>query len=123
LAVDRLEPGAACAGRPYFISNGEPWPMKKIVNGILAAAGLPPERRTIPLSVALIAGAVLESIGRIFPTERGPIMTPFIARSLAAAHWFDISAARRDLGYEPRVSIEEGLARLQQWFDGMNRRL
>jgi nucleoside-diphosphate-sugar epimerase len=44
-------------------------------------------------------------------------MTPFLARSLGTAHWYDISAARRDLGYEPRVSIEEGLARLREWFD------
>jgi nucleoside-diphosphate-sugar epimerase len=48
LAADRLAPEAACAGRPYFISNGEPWPMKKIINGILGAAGLPPEERTVP---------------------------------------------------------------------------
>ena len=42
LAADHLESGASCAGRPYFISNGEPRPMKEIINGILAAAGLPP---------------------------------------------------------------------------------
>jgi nucleoside-diphosphate-sugar epimerase len=39
-------------------------------------------------------------------------MTPFVARNFATPHWFDISAARRDLGYEPEVSIEEGLRRL-----------
>ena len=41
-----------------------------------------------------------------------PPMTRFLARELATAHWFDITAARRDLGYEPKVSIEEGLKRL-----------
>jgi nucleoside-diphosphate-sugar epimerase len=44
-------------------------------------------------------------------------MTPFIARNFATPHWFDISAARRDLGYEPEVSIEEGLSRLRAWFE------
>ena len=39
-------------------------------------------------------------------------MTRFLARELATAHWFDISAARRDLGFEPAVSIDEGLRRL-----------
>jgi nucleoside-diphosphate-sugar epimerase len=118
LAADRLEPEAACAGRPYFISNGEPWPMKKIINGILAAAGLPPEERSVPLRAALVAGAVFENLYKIFPTEGGPRMTRFVARNFATAHWFDISAARRDLGYEPRVSIEEGLSRLKVWFEG-----
>ena len=117
LAADNLEPGAECAGRPYFISNGDPWPLKKIVNGILRAAGLPPEERTVPLKAALAAGAVFEGLHRIFPSKEGPRMTRFIARNFASAHWFDISAARRDLGYEPRISIEEGLVRLQAWFE------
>lgn len=117
LAADCLEPGASCAGRPYFISNGEPWPMKKIINGILGAAGLPPEERSVPLKAALVAGAVFENIYKVFPTRGGPRMSRFVARNFATAHWFDISAARRDLGYEPRISIEEGLARLRAWFD------
>jgi nucleoside-diphosphate-sugar epimerase len=117
LAAERLSPGAPCTGRPYFISNGEPWPMKKFVNGILDAAGLPPEEHTVPLTVALAAGAVLETLHKVFPTQSGPRMNRFIARNFATAHWFDISAARRDLGYEPRVSMEEGLRRLKKWFE------
>ncbi len=117
LAADRLEPGAACAGKAYFISNGDPWPLKKIVNGILEAGGLPPEERSVSLRLALAAGAVFEAVHRLFPSQTGPRMTPFIARNFATPHWFDISAARRDLGYEPEVSIEEGLSRLRAWFE------
>jgi len=117
LAAERLAPGAPCAGRPYFISNGEPRPMKEIINGILGAAGLPAEERTVPLNAALVAGAVFENLYKVFPKKGGPRMTRFVARSFASAHWFDISAARRDLGYEPRISIDEGLVRLRAWFD------
>jgi len=116
LAADVLASGSACAGKAYFISNGDPWPLKKIVNGILGAAGLPPEDRSIPLGVAVAAGKVFEAVHRVLPRGGGPRMTPFIARNLATAHWYDISAARRDLGYEPSVSIEEGLRRLAEWF-------
>jgi nucleoside-diphosphate-sugar epimerase len=42
-------------------------------------------------------------------------MTRFLADELATAHWFDIRAARKDLGYAPTVSIKEGLSRLEQW--------
>ena len=118
LAADRLAPGAPCSGRAYFISNGDPWPLKKIINGILEAAGLPPENRSVPLRLALAAGAVFEAVHRFRPFENGPPMTRFIARNLATANWFDISAARRDIGYEPKVSITEGLERLRSWFDG-----
>ena len=44
-------------------------------------------------------------------------MTRFVARQLATAHWFDISAARRDLGYEPEVSLEEGFGQFREWFE------
>ncbi len=69
LAADRLAPGAPCTGRPYFISNGEPWPLKKVINGILGAAGLPPEERSVPLKAALVAGAVFENVYKLFPTK------------------------------------------------------
>jgi nucleoside-diphosphate-sugar epimerase len=42
-------------------------------------------------------------------------MTRFVAHELATAHWFDIGAARSDLGYQPKVSIDEGMRRLGDW--------
>ena len=41
-------------------------------------------------------------------------MTRFVASQLATSHWYDISAARRDLGYEPKVGLEDGLRRLAE---------
>lgn len=115
LAADRLALGAPCAGRAYFISNGEPRPLKEVVNGILASAGLPPEHRSVPLPAALAIGAVMEWAHHVLPGDGDPIMTRFIARNLATAHWYDISAARRDLGFNPRVSLDEGFRRLGDW--------
>ena len=49
-AADRLAPGpgSSIAGRVYFVSQGEPWPVWDLVNRILQAAHLPPVTRTIP---------------------------------------------------------------------------
>ena len=112
-ALDRLGPGAACAGRAYFVSNGEPVPQAEIIGGILEAAGLPPERPSMPLGVAVAAGALFELLWTVLRRDDEPPMTRFVARQLGTAHHFDISAARRDLGWEPRVSLAEGLARLR----------
>lgn len=117
-AADRLAPGSPPAGKAYFISNGEPLPVWEMVNRILAAAGLPPEERSVPASLAYAAGTVCETVWMALALSGEPPMTRFVARELATAHWFDISAARRDLGYQPRVSLDEGLRRLQQWFAG-----
>jgi nucleoside-diphosphate-sugar epimerase len=43
-------------------------------------------------------------------------MTRFVARQLATAHWYNIDAARRDLGYAPLVSFDEGMQRLASWY-------
>ena len=108
-------PGSPVAGRAYFLSNGEPLPLWTLVNRILAADGQPPVTRSIPTGVAYAAGVVLEFVHRALNLEAEPRMTRFLAHELSTAHWFDLSAARRDLGYEPKVSIDEGLRRLAAW--------
>lgn len=113
LALDRVAPGAACAGKPYYITNGEPWPIADIMNGILAAAGVPPVTKHIAPGVAYAAGVVLEGLYTLLRKHDEPPMTRFVARQLSTAHWYDISAAQRDLGYAPIVSMQDGLERLK----------
>jgi nucleoside-diphosphate-sugar epimerase len=117
LAADRLAPGSPVAGKAYFLSQGEPVPLWDLVNRILAAAGLPPVTRAIPYGVAYAAGCVFEASTAILCPTCEPPMTRFLARELSTAHWFDLTAARRDLGYAPGVSLDEGLRRLAKSFD------
>lgn len=112
LAADRLAPGAAIAGRAYFLSQGEPMPLWDLVNRLLDAAGVQRVAKSIPVSVAYALGLVYEAAFRLLRIDAEPPMTRFLAHQLSTSHWFDISAARRDLGYEPTVSIDEGMARL-----------
>jgi nucleoside-diphosphate-sugar epimerase len=116
LAADRLGPGVPPAGKAYFIAQGEPRPLWEVINRILSAAGLPPVTRRVPAGVAHAAGAVLETVYRILRLSGEPPMTRFVARELATAHWFDLTAARRDLGYMPAVSFDEGMHRLEESF-------
>ena len=111
-AFDHLAPGAACAGRAYFISNGEPRPMREIVNGLLAAVGAPPVTASLPFPAAYAIGAACEAAWTLLPLRGEPPLTRFLAEQLATTHWYDMGPARRDFGYVPRVSIDEGLRRL-----------
>jgi nucleoside-diphosphate-sugar epimerase len=115
LACELLEAHAPCAGKPYFITNGEPLPLREIINRILEAAGEPPVERSIPFGIAWAVGAVFEAGHRLLSLRGEPRMTRMMARHLATAHWYDISAARRDIGYEPAVSVDEGFERLRGW--------
>ena len=116
-AGDRLSPEAPCAGRAYFISQGEPVPSAQLINGILESAGVQPVTQSIHPTLAYLVGALMEAVYTLFQIEAEPKMTRFLAKQLSTAHWYDISAAKRDLGFEPSVSIGEGLRRLHQWFE------
>jgi len=112
LAADRLGASSPCAGKAYYITNGEPWPMKKIIGGILEAAKMKPVEKSIPASMAYALGSLMEIAYRALRREDEPPMTRFVARQLGTAHWYDIGAAKRDLDYVPTISMDEGMARL-----------
>ena len=113
LAADKLTLGAPVSGKPFFVSQGEPVPLWTFVDRLLAAGSLPPVQRTISPRVAYGAGALLELAYRVLPLKGEPRLTRFLVEELCTAHWFNIGAARRELGYAPIVSIEEGLRRLR----------
>ena len=81
---------------------------------ILGAAGLDPIDRTVPSSLAYAAGCLLEMIYGMLRLQGEPPMTRFLAKQLSTAHWFDMSAARKELGYKPAISMEEGFMRLAE---------
>ncbi len=116
LAADKLDIGSPVGGKPYFISNGDPVVMWTFLNRILAEAGLPPVTRTVPGWVGRLAGRTLEATYGLFQLAGEPSLTLFVAKQLSTSHWYDLTAAKRDLGYDPQVSIEEGLKRLAASF-------
>jgi nucleoside-diphosphate-sugar epimerase len=114
LALDRLSPGSPVAGKAYFIAQGEPQPLWKTIESLILASGGPklPER-AVPESVAVAMGGICEFLWKTLKLSNEPPMTRFVAHQLATSHWFDLTAAKRDLGYEPIVSFEDGLERLK----------
>jgi nucleoside-diphosphate-sugar epimerase len=100
------------AGQAYFITNDEPVNLWNWINGLLTSLGEPTITRGISLQSASRIGTVCETLWRWLPLKGEPPMTRFIAAELAKDHWFDISAAKRDLGYQPTVSMVDGTAKL-----------
>lgn len=118
--LDAAVPGAVCAGKAYVISNNEPRPVGQLFLAICEAAGVAVEPRHIPRKLAAVAGGTIEAIWRLASrVGRGvgePPLTRFLAEQLGTAHWFDPRPARDDLGWSPHVSIDDGMARLAEWF-------
>ncbi len=112
LALDNLAGSASAAGKPYFISNGEPIANGEIIARLLEAAGETPNIGTVAPGLAMTLAGAVEGLWRMTRRRSDPPLSRFVVDHLATAHWYNLAAARRDLGYAPTVSIAEGLERL-----------
>jgi len=115
LAADKLREYPDLSGKIYFISQGEPVPAWAIINAFLKAAGCSPVKRSVPFRIAWLSGAILEFVYKTLRLSGEPYITRFMAEAVSQTHWFNINAARRDLGYQPQVNTAEGLKRLEAW--------
>lgn len=113
-AADALKPGSPVAGQAYFINEPEPVNLWCWIDEILALAGLPPVRRSISLPAAYRLGAACEAVYRALFLPGEPPLTRFLALQLGSSHYYSIAKARRDFGYEPRVTVSEGMRRLAE---------
>ncbi|NVM94800.1 NAD-dependent epimerase/dehydratase family protein [Arthrobacter wenxiniae] len=109
-------------GQALVVTNGEPRPVGELIAGICAAAGVPAPAFSVPGWLARGAGSVIERAWTAAGT-RGwvhdePPMTRFLAEQLSTAHWFDQRHTRAVLDWTPSVSIDEGLARLAEYYRG-----
>ena len=117
LALDRLltDPDIV-GGKTYFVSNDEPMTQSRIIGGLLKAAGVEADIEPISPRIAIAAGTLLENTWKLFKIKSEPPLTRWAAEHLSTAHWYDISAVKRDLGYKAEVSIAEGLEILSASF-------
>ena len=109
LALDHLQSDPEIVGgKTYFVSNDEPLPQSQIIGGLLKATGLEVEIQPISPRIAIAAGTLLETGWKLFGLKSEPPITRWSAEHLSTAHWYDISAAKRDLGYKIEITVAEG---------------
>ncbi len=105
---------AAAAGRTYILAGGEVTTLNELVARIARVAGVRAPRLHLPVWPFWIAGAVCEAVCAPFglepPLHRRRV--DFYTKSRA----FDISRARAEIGYAPRIALDEGIARTLAWY-------
>jgi 2-alkyl-3-oxoalkanoate reductase len=99
----------AAIGKTYMITNNEHIALWDVIRSVLRRLGIPSELRRVPLAVALLGAGLMEC--RAALTGKEPLLTRYSAAILGRTQTYDISAARRDLGYVPRISVAEGIER------------
>ncbi len=118
LAADNLGGKGTASGQAYFISQGEPVNLWDWINALFGEMAIDQLHTCIPRPLAYAVGGISELLYTVCRCKNEPRMTRFVAEQLAKSHFFSIEKARKDLGYEPLVSIEEGLLKTIQWLKG-----
>ena len=116
-AAEHLTPESDLAGRAFVVSNGEPLPVRVLLERICEAAGVPPPRRDVPLPLARGMAGMIERVWTRARPGAEPPATRFLVDQLALAHWFDPRPFREATGWRPEVSIAEGMRRLAAAYD------
>ncbi|MDD7833690.1 NAD-dependent epimerase/dehydratase family protein [Paenarthrobacter sp. AB444] len=105
-------------GKALVVTNGEPRPIGELLADICAAGGVQAPTWAVPGVVARSVGSVVEKVWTWSRRSDEPPMTRFLAEQLSTAHWFDQRQTRRLLDWSPVVTLDEGLARLAEYYKG-----
>jgi nucleoside-diphosphate-sugar epimerase len=100
------------SGEAYFVTDGEPVVFREFVTALLRTQGIEPPGRSLPAWSAVPMAYVCETAWKVLPLPGDPPMTSFRSWLLTQECTIDISKARAELGYEPIVNHEQGLAEL-----------
>jgi nucleoside-diphosphate-sugar epimerase len=111
LAAEALDARPTAGGRAYFISQGTPVRLWEWIGRVLALHGLPPVRRRLSAATAQFLATMAEGAWRTFGLTSDPPLTRFLTEEMATDHYFDISAARRELGFDPSCTVWEATER------------
>jgi nucleoside-diphosphate-sugar epimerase len=111
LAATALDARPTAGGRAYFLSQGTPVPLWEWIGRVLTLHNLPPVRRRISASTAQLLATVAEGVWKTFGLTSDPPLTRFLAEEMATDHYYNIDAARRELGYSPSCSVWEATER------------
>jgi nucleoside-diphosphate-sugar epimerase len=106
------------SGRSYFITDDEPIACWDWISTILKCASMTPPNRKISLRGAYNLGAMLEGVYGALRIRHEPPMTRFVALQLGVDHFFDISAAKQRLGYQPARDRSSRIEELARWLRG-----
>ena len=109
LGAERGRPGEA-----YFVTDGEPVVFRDFITELLATQGVEAPDRDAPRAVVGALAAVGETAWRALPLPGAPPVTRMAYWVSALDTTIDISKARRELGYEPVVTVAEGMDELRR---------
>ncbi|GAA1676438.1 3-beta hydroxysteroid dehydrogenase [Mycolicibacterium murale] len=114
----RLALSRGRAGHAYYVTDGTPMSARDFFSPLLATRGVDVSAaRSVPLAVAAPLAAMLDAGARLLRRPEPPMLTNWITTFMGRDRSYDITAARRELGYIPSVTLADGLAEMAESLD------
>jgi len=103
-------------GKKINITNDEPINLWPFLTNLMDRLDLNLNQKKIPYAVAFQLAHGMEKFYKIFKKNQEPPLTRYSVGLLAKSQTLDINLAKKELGYQPTVSMEEGLNNVIQWW-------
>ena len=96
-------------GKTYNITNGEPRKFKDIVRQLFDGLGVEPRFRYRNVRVVYGVAMIVEGMYRLLRIKAEPPITRYTVCTLGYSQTLNISRAKRDLGYKPKIGLDKGI--------------
>jgi len=103
------------AGETYVITDGIKMTWREYFTGLTRALGYPEPRFSVSPAIACAAASALEFVYRSLGIRARPPITRYLATHMSNNFHFSIAKASREIGYQPRIGVEEALRRTAAW--------
>lgn len=104
-------------GREYLIADEGYFPIKEIVKKVGEALNVPLKIKHYPVMPLVIVGHIVEKVCK--PLKITPPIFPRRVDWYRQNRAFNINRAKKELGYVPKIGLDEGLRRTGQWYKEM----
>jgi nucleoside-diphosphate-sugar epimerase len=101
-------------GEIYIIGDEKPITWREYVNKVAEAMSVNPPNRHVPVSLIKAIAYLSEFKSWMFSTQ--PFLTRYWVEEITKNFAYDITKAKKDLGYDPEISLKEGISRTVEWY-------